>query len=71
MSLESNKEAANFLFIAITSDKPEMKHLRTPHGKAFVNYLTDNFEKLNLLKKPLQGSNKTLVDAKTKICYSY
>ena len=49
------------------SDKPEMKHLQTVDGKAFVSYLTDIFEKLNLLNKQLQGSNKTLLDAKTKI----
>ncbi|XP_036357568.1 MAM and LDL-receptor class A domain-containing protein 2-like [Octopus sinensis] len=49
------------------SDKPEMKHLLTIDGKAFVSYLTDSFEKLNMLNKQLQGSNKTLMDAKTKI----
>ncbi|GFX89261.1 SCAN domain-containing protein 3 [Trichonephila clavipes] len=43
------------------SDKPEMNPLKTVDGKAFVSYLTDIFEKL------LQCSNKTLVDAKTKI----
>ncbi|XP_029635067.1 SCAN domain-containing protein 3-like [Octopus sinensis] len=49
------------------SDKPEMKHLLTVDGKAFVSYLTDIFEKLNMLNKKLQVSNKTLIDAKTKI----
>lgn len=51
----------------VLSDKPEMNHLQTVDGKAFVSYLTDIFEKLNLLNKQLQGSNKTLLDAKTKI----
>lgn len=36
------------------SDKPEMKHLLTIDGKAFVNYLTDVFLKLNILNKQLQ-----------------
>lgn len=48
-------------------DKPEMKNLLTTDGKAFVSYLADIFEKLNVLNKQLQGTNKTLVDAKTKI----
>ncbi|GFR10777.1 hypothetical protein TNCT_124631, partial [Trichonephila clavata] len=46
-------------------DKPEMKHLKTVDGESF--YLTDIFEKLNLLSKQLRGSNKTAVDPKTKI----
>ncbi|XP_058019693.1 protein FAM200C-like isoform X3 [Ahaetulla prasina] len=49
------------------SDKPEMKHLLTTDGKAFVSYLADIFEKLDTLNKQLQGTNKTLVDAKAKI----
>lgn len=49
------------------NDKPEMKHLLTINGKAYMSYLTDIFEKLNKLNKELQGSNKTLVDAKAKI----
>ncbi|GFX20645.1 protein FAM200A [Trichonephila clavipes] len=49
------------------NDKPEMKHLLTIDGKAFVSYLTDIFEKLNILSKQLQGTNKTLVDAKARI----
>ncbi|GFT72064.1 SCAN domain-containing protein 3 [Trichonephila clavipes] len=53
---------SNFL-----NDKPEMKHLLTIDGKTFVNYLADIFEKLNILNKQLQGTNKTLVDAKAKI----
>ncbi|GFV62386.1 protein ZBED8 [Trichonephila clavipes] len=48
------------------NDKPKMKHLLTIDGKAFVNYLADIFEKLNILNKQLQGTNNT-VDAKTKI----
>ncbi|GFY33693.1 SCAN domain-containing protein 3 [Trichonephila clavipes] len=51
----------------LLSDKPEMKHLKTVDGKTFVSYLTDIFEKQNLLNKQLQGSNKTLVDAKKKL----
>ncbi|GFW56762.1 SCAN domain-containing protein 3 [Trichonephila clavipes] len=42
------------------NDKPEMKHLLTIDGKASVSYLADIFEKL-------QGTNKTLVDAKAEI----
>ncbi|CAH2108909.1 unnamed protein product [Euphydryas editha] len=49
------------------SEKPEMKYLLTINGKAFVSYLADIFEKLNILNKQLQGPNKTLVDAKAKI----
>ncbi|XP_071042039.1 SCAN domain-containing protein 3-like [Parasteatoda tepidariorum] len=49
------------------SDKPEMKCLLTVDGKAFVSYLANIFEKLNILNKQLQGTNKTLVDAKAKI----
>ncbi|GFU29899.1 protein ZBED8 [Trichonephila clavipes] len=49
------------------NDKPEIKHLLTIDGKAFVSYLADIFAKLNILNKHLQGTNKTLVDAKAKI----
>ena len=49
------------------SDKSEMKHLLTVDGKAFVSYFKNIFEKQNMLNKQLQGSNKTFVDAKTKI----
>ncbi|XP_071035371.1 protein FAM200A-like [Parasteatoda tepidariorum] len=49
------------------SDKPDMKYLLTVEGKAFVSYLADVSEKLNILNKQLQGTNKTLVDTKTKI----
>ncbi|XP_067130994.1 zinc finger BED domain-containing protein 5-like [Centruroides vittatus] len=48
-------------------DKPEMKFLLTTNGKAYVSYLADIFEKLNILNKQLQGPSKTLVDAKAKI----
>ena len=51
----------------ILRDKPEMKYLLTIDGKAFVSYLTDIFKKFNKLNKQLQGTNKTLVDAKAKI----
>ncbi|XP_065662790.1 zinc finger BED domain-containing protein 5-like [Hydra vulgaris] len=37
------------------------------HTEAYLSYLTDIFEKLNILNKKLQGTNKTLVDAKAKI----
>jgi len=37
------------------SEKLEIKHLKSPDGKAFVNYLIYIFEKLNLLNKQLQG----------------
>ncbi|GFU77828.1 uncharacterized protein TNCV_1138361 [Trichonephila clavipes] len=49
------------------SYKPEMKHLLTIDGKAFGSYLADIFEKLNILNKHRQETNKTLVDAKAKI----
>jgi hypothetical protein len=48
-------------------DTQEMKLLSSIDGKAFISYLEDIFEKLNILNKQLQGSNKTLVDVKTKI----
>ena len=44
-----------------------MESLLMVGGKAFVSYLTDIFEKLNILNKQLQAINKTLVDAKAKI----
>jgi hypothetical protein len=49
------------------SDKSDMKFLMTVDGKAYLSYLTDIFEKLNILNKQLQGSVKTLIDAKAKI----
>ena len=49
------------------SDKTEMQYLLTIDSKAYLSYLTDIFEKLNILNKELQGTNKTLVDAKAKI----
>ena len=36
------------------SEKLEIKHLKSPDGKAFVNYLIYIFEKLNLLNKQLR-----------------
>ncbi|XP_038674126.1 protein ZBED8-like [Scyliorhinus canicula] len=60
--MELFDELSDFL-----SEKPEMKHLLTVDGKAVVSYLADIFEKLNVLNKQLQGTNKTLVDAKAKI----
>ncbi|XP_065654689.1 SCAN domain-containing protein 3-like [Hydra vulgaris] len=49
------------------SDKTEMQYLLTIDLKVYLSYLTDIFEKLNILNKELQGTNKTLVDAKVKI----
>ncbi|XP_065671988.1 protein FAM200C-like [Hydra vulgaris] len=49
------------------SDKTEMQYLLTIDSKAYLSYLTDIFKKLNILNKELQGTNKTLVDAKAKI----
>ena len=46
---------------------PEMKHLLTINGKAFVSYLADIFKKLNVLNKQFQGTDKTPVDAKAMI----
>lgn len=48
------------------SDKPEMKYLLTIDGKVFASYLADIFEKLNILNKQRQGTNKTLVDCKSE-----
>ena len=48
------------------SDNPKIKHLLTTDGKAFFSYLTHVFEKLNVLNKQLQGTNKTFVNAKAK-----
>ncbi|CAB4062203.1 unnamed protein product [Lepeophtheirus salmonis] len=58
----------NFVANNITPplNEPEMNHRLTVDGKAFVSYLTDIFEKLSMLNKQIQGSNRTLVDAKTK-----
>jgi roadblock/LC7 domain-containing protein len=48
------------------NDKSEMKLLQTVDDQAFVSYLTDIFEKLNVLNKQLQGANKTVVHAKAE-----
>jgi hypothetical protein len=48
------------------NDKLEMEILQTLDAEAFVSYLTDIFEKLNMLNKQLQGKSKALVDAKAK-----
>ncbi|XP_065674065.1 protein FAM200A-like [Hydra vulgaris] len=42
------------------SDKTEMQYLLTIYSKAYLSYLTDIFEKLIILNKELQGTNKTL-----------
>ncbi|XP_040583491.1 protein FAM200C-like [Lepeophtheirus salmonis] len=55
------------LFNVFLSDKPEINHLLTVDGKSSGSYLTDIFKKLNMLNKQLQGSNRTLVDAKKNI----
>ncbi|XP_065654638.1 zinc finger BED domain-containing protein 5-like [Hydra vulgaris] len=49
------------------SNKTEMQNRLTIDSKTYLSYLTDIFEKLNILNKKLQGTNKTLVDAKAKI----
>ena len=41
--------------------------LNNDRARAEVAYLTDIFGKLNILNRELQGLNKTLLDAKTKI----
>ena len=48
-------------------DKPYMTLLLTVDGKAFVSYLSDIFEKLDVLNKKLQGTNMTLVNSNAKI----
>ena len=49
------------------SDKSEIKCLLMVNGTAFVSYLANIFEELNILNKQLQATNKTLVDAKANI----
>ncbi|XP_065674034.1 protein FAM200A-like [Hydra vulgaris] len=49
------------------SDKTEMQYLLTIDSKAYLTNFTDIFQKLNILNNELQGTNKTLVDAKAKI----
>ncbi|XP_065675522.1 protein FAM200A-like [Hydra vulgaris] len=48
------------------SNEIEMQYLLTMDSKAYLSYLTNIFKKLNILNKELQGTNKTLVDAKAK-----
>lgn len=48
-----------------------MKLLQRVYGQAFLSYLTDIFEKLNMLNKQLQGRNKFLVDTKIKLQFIY
>lgn len=56
-------------FSDFLSDKPEMKHLLTVDGKTYTSYLPDIFGKLNVLNKQLQGTNRTLVDAKYLVLF--
>ena len=49
------------MFLVTLSDKPEMKHLLTADSEAFVSYLADIFEKLNMLNNHLQATSKTLI----------
>ena len=44
-----------------------MTLLLTVDRKALVSYLTDIFEKLNVLNKELPGTNMTLVNSNSKI----
>ena len=45
--------------------KPEMKHMLTSYEKAFVDYLVDIVEKLNMLNEQPYRYNKALFNAKT------
>ena len=49
------------------ADRNEMDILRGDEGKAQCCYLADIFGKLNGLNAELQGTNKTLLNSKTKI----
>ncbi len=51
----------------LLNDKAEMNLLLTVSDKTFVSYLTNIFEKLNMLNKHLQETNMTLVNSKAKI----
>ena len=55
------------LYVALTQflDTDDMALLKEDQAKAKVCYLADIFSKLNGLNADLQGSNKTLLDAKT------
>ena len=44
-----------------------MEPLRDDDAKAMIHYLADIFSKLNVLNCQLQGADKTLVDAKSKV----
>lgn len=48
------------------NDKFVTKPLKAVDGRAFMDYLKDIFEKLNMLNRQLQGANKIHVDAKVK-----
>ena len=48
-------------------DAEQAMILNNDRARAEVAYLTDIFGKLNILNRELQGLNKTLLDAKTKI----
>ena len=51
-------------FLGETDD---IEYLNTKRGRAYISYLTDIFEKLNVLNKELQGRDTTLLDSKRKI----
>ena len=48
-------------------DKPYITRLLTVDGRVLIIYLADIFEKLNVLNKERQETNKTLVNSKAKI----
>ena len=48
-------------------DAEQAMTLKNDRARAEVAYLTDIFVKLNVLNQELQGLNKTLLDAKTKV----
>ena len=55
------------IWMSFWQTQNEMNILRGDEGKAKLCYLADIFGKLNGLNAELQGTNKTLVDSKTKI----
>lgn len=49
------------------NEKSKTKLLKTVDGQAFASYLTDVFEKLNMLNKQLQRTDTPLDHTKTEI----
>lgn len=50
------------------ADHELFQFLKSEEARYLICYLADIFGKLNVLNEALQGSNKTMMDCKTKIC---